>query len=76
MRRSTLLLGATLACLAPGALAVEAAPSVQDIGQLSIEELANLEVTSVSRRPEALSSAPAAIYVINIELLRRLDAQV
>src|SRR5262249_23536359 len=35
--------------------------------KLSIEELANLEVTSVSRAPERVSSAPAAIYVITSE---------
>ena len=43
----------------------EAAEGAQiDLGTLSIEQLAQLEVTSVSKRPEPVSDAPAAIYVI------------
>ena len=34
------------------------------IPQLSIEQLANVEITSVSKAPQALSSAAAAVYVI------------
>ena len=35
-----------------------------DLSQLSIEQLENVEITSVSKRPEPLASAPAAVYVI------------
>lgn len=42
-----------------------------DIQDLSIEQLANVEVTSVSRRPEPLNQAPAAVYVITAEDIRR-----
>ena len=35
-----------------------------DLNDMSIEELARIEVTSVSKRAEPLSDAPAAIYVI------------
>lgn len=42
-----------------------------DLSQLSIEELANIEVTSVSRRAEPLSEAPAAVYVVTNEDVRR-----
>ena len=45
-----------------------------DIRQLSIEELANVEITSVSRRPEPLADAPAAIFVISAEDIRRSGA--
>ena len=38
---------------------------------LSIEELANIDVTSVSRRPERLQDAPASVYVITAEDIRR-----
>jgi len=38
---------------------------------MSIEDLAGLEVTSVSKRPEALNKAPAAIYIITAEDIRR-----
>lgn len=43
----------------------------QDLARLSLEELALVEITSVSRRPEALADAAAAIYVISAEDIRR-----
>ena len=48
--------------------------SDQDLARLSLEELAMVEVTSVSRRPEALADAAAAIYVISNEDIRRSGA--
>ena len=42
-----------------------------DLGDLSIEELSQIEITSVSKRPEPLSEAPAAIYVISGDDIRR-----
>ena len=38
---------------------------------LSLEELANIRITSVSKRPESLAAAPAAIFVITNEEIRR-----
>ncbi len=52
-------------------LSVASAPDVGELSRLSIEELAQVEVTSVSRRPEELRSAPAAVYVISNEDIRR-----
>ena len=46
----------------------------QDLARLSLEELAMVEVTSVSRRPEALADAAAAIFVISAEDIRRSGA--
>lgn len=46
----------------------------QDLARLSLEELAMVEVTSVSRRPEALADAAAAIYVISADDIRRSGA--
>ena len=44
---------------------VSAAPkSVEDLRNLSSDQLAQLQVTSVSKSPVALGEAPAAIYVI------------
>ncbi|WP_084676996.1 TonB-dependent receptor plug domain-containing protein [Massilia niastensis] len=43
----------------------------QDIGELSLEELANIKVTSVSKRPEALSEAASSIFVITGSEIRR-----
>src|SRR5699024_3798591 len=48
--------------------------SVKNLRRLSIEELSNLEITSVSKRPEPLSRAPAAVYVITDEDIRRSGA--
>jgi iron complex outermembrane receptor protein len=42
---------------------------------LSIEELANLPITSVSRRAEPLRHSPASIYVISGDAVRRSTAQ-
>jgi iron complex outermembrane receptor protein len=39
---------------------------------LTLAELANVEVTTVSRRPERIGSAAAAVFVITNEDLRRL----
>src|SRR3546814_16340404 len=45
-----------------------------DFDSLSIEELTQVEVTSVSKRAERLSDAPAAIYVITSETISRSTA--
>ena len=50
------------------------AQDTPDVNRLSIEQLANVEVTSVSRRPEPLNQAPAAVYVITAEDIRRSGA--
>ena len=47
------------------------AQNAGDIQDLSIEQLAGVEITSVSRRPEPLNQAPAAVYVITAEDIRR-----
>jgi iron complex outermembrane receptor protein len=46
-----------------------------DFADLSIEELANIEVTSVSRRPERLQDAPASVFVITADDIRRSGAR-
>ena len=46
----------------------------QDLTRLSLEELAMVEVTSVSRRPEALADAASAIFVISADDIRRSGA--
>jgi iron complex outermembrane receptor protein len=54
------------------ALDSPAAPDVgEDLTQLSLEELANVQVTSVSKKPESLAQAPAAIYVITHDEIMR-----
>src|SRR5690242_7934973 len=56
------------------ATATTHAQMLSDLGDLSIEELSQIEVTSVSRRPEPIREAPAAIYVISGDDIRRSGA--
>ena len=46
----------------------------RDFTSLSVEELMNYPVTSVSRHEEKLAEAPAAVYVITPEEIRRSGA--
>ena len=65
--RKSLATGVCLFCcvLARPALAQEPANQPgDDLSDLSIEQLANIEVRSASKREEPLSSVPAALYVI------------
>jgi iron complex outermembrane receptor protein len=61
--------GIALSFVVAPALAAEL--QVADLASLSLEQLANIEVTSVSRRAERLADAPASIYVITGEDIRR-----
>ncbi len=67
---SLMLLGCCAFAWAP-AWADDGAAALPDLKRLSVEELSNLEVSSVSRTPEAVSGAAAAIYVITGEDVRR-----
>ena len=48
--------------------------ALRDFSQMSLEDLSNIEVTSVSRQPERILDAPAAITVITSEDIRRSGA--
>src|SRR5438105_44846 len=67
-----LLLAALLLTLPAHA---EEAARRAEFADLSIEELANIDVTSVSRRPERLQDAPASVFVITAEDIRRAGAR-
>ncbi len=71
--KAGLVLGAL--ALSGAAFAQTAGDQVDELGDLTLEQLANLEVISVSRRPEALVEAAAAIDVITGEDIRRSGAQ-
>lgn len=60
---------AALFAAAPSAAMADA--TLSDLSALSIEDLAKVPVTSVSRRPQPLSEAAASIYVINQDDIRR-----
>jgi iron complex outermembrane receptor protein len=62
-----------LAATAAPAIA-SAVPELKDLERLSLEELANVVVTSVSRRAERLSDVAASAFVITSEDIRRSGA--
>ncbi|MET0988984.1 MAG: hypothetical protein ABW034_26650 [Steroidobacteraceae bacterium] len=51
-----------------------ATTTVESIAELSLQEISDLEVTSVSKTAELLSAAPAAIYVITHDEIARSGA--
>lgn len=44
---------------------------IDDLSTLSLEELMNVEVTSVSKKPQLLTQSAAAVHVISSENIRR-----
>ena len=46
-----------------------------DLTSLSLEELGNIQVTSVSKKPERLSDAAASVFVITAQDIRRSGAR-
>lgn len=70
MRRGLLVLIAGAVCLC----AAIADQGPQRLTQLSLEQLGNIKVTSVSKEPEQIRKTPAAIYVITNEDIRRSGA--
>jgi iron complex outermembrane receptor protein len=73
-RRAGVLLAATVASLVLAASAMANEQPANDLGDLSLEQLGNVDITSVSRRSERLSDAPASIYVISNDDIRRSGA--
>ena len=53
------------ASLPPQAAQAQQQVADADVQQLSIEQLADVEITSVSKAPQSLSTAAAAVYVIS-----------
>jgi iron complex outermembrane receptor protein len=48
--------------------------SPADLSQMSLEELMNIQVTTVGKKEQRLSQVPAAVYVITQEEIRRSGA--
>ena len=77
MRRGIVALVAVRVVLGSATLGAQTGSrlaSAQDLKRLSIEELADLDVTSVSRRVEKLSDTAAAISVVRQDDIRRSGA--
>ena len=63
-----------LGCAAPPVAAAQDPAPAPDFSALDIDELARVRITSVSRRPEPVARAAAAVTVISREDLRRSGA--
>src|SRR5712675_3482316 len=63
---------ATVALLSTATAAAES--SSNRLTDLSLEELSNIQITSVSKRAERLSDAPASVFVITGDEIRRSGA--
>jgi iron complex outermembrane receptor protein len=73
LRRAAAIAAASLLPLYPafGAGPQHDTLAATDLRGLSLEDLGNIEITSVSRQAQPLSDAPAAVYVITNEDIRR-----
>lgn len=71
-RLSRILAAAALLCCLAPAFAQKQDP---DFANLSLEELADIEITTVSRKPELLRETPASVVVIRGDDIRRAGAQ-
>lgn len=69
--RSLVAGGFAATALAGQVVAEPEAVSAVELKKLSIEDLANLQITSVDRKPGKLTDAAAAVHVITQEDLRR-----
>ncbi|NRF66475.1 TonB-dependent receptor [Aquincola sp. S2] len=59
---------------ATAALSVRAQDSPLGLAAMSLEELGNIEITSVSKRAERLADAPTAVHVVTASQIRRSGA--
>jgi iron complex outermembrane recepter protein len=69
-----ILLGGFLAVVFAITTRAQTSPKVPDIGSMSMEDLMNMQVTSVSKHTQKLADAAAAIFVITQEDIRRSGA--
>lgn len=59
-------------CISFSCLATESSKLAIDIKGTSLAELMNLKITSLSRKSQALDKAPAAVYVLTQDEIRRM----
>lgn len=74
---SSMVIAAWMMFYAAGATAANnpsGSISAADLSRMSLEELTNIEISSVSRHSEPLIDAAASVYVITREDIRRYGA--
>ena len=69
------MLASLAAVLLAANLGAQGHQSVPDVTTLSMEDLMNMQVTSVSKRTQKVADAAAAIFVITQEDIRRSGAR-
>src|SRR3989441_2417385 len=73
-RAGRISLAGFLSVLLAGSTVAQNPRNVPDVTAMSMEDLMNLQVTSVSKRTQKVADAAAAIFVITQEDIRRLGA--
>jgi len=71
-KRQRAALAVLMLCLSP--IAVAEADSTGELKQLSLEQLMDIQVTSVARHSESILEAPASVQVITRDEIRRSGA--
>lgn len=74
MKSTVLILILVAMALSPRPARADTPLTAADLERMSIEDLAKIDVSSVTKSPEALSDAPAAIYVITHDQIIRSGA--
>lgn len=69
---SSILIGLFfLSMITPAVADCVVAKNTMDLSTMSLEDLMNIEVTSASKKPEKVADAPASVYVITHEDIKR-----
>jgi iron complex outermembrane receptor protein len=74
MRAGKIVLATFLSALLAGNAIAQDQKTVPDVTAMSMEDLMNMQVTSVSKRTQKVADAAAAIFVITQEDIRRVGA--
>src|SRR5260221_928159 len=74
LRAARIALAAFLSALLAGNAMAQDQKAVPDVTAMSMEDLMNMQVTSVSKRSQKVADAPAAIFVITQDDIRRSGA--
>src|SRR6267378_6368828 len=74
MGAGRMLLASFLAVCLAGSTEAQTSRSVPDVAAMSMEDLMNMQVTSVSKRTQKVADAAAAVFVLTQEDVRRSGA--
>src|ERR1700751_945071 len=75
MRTGRIFLASFLSVLLTGSTVAQTSRNVPDVTAMSMEDLMNMQVTSVSKRTQKVADAAAAVFVITQEDIKRSGAR-